>query len=107
MTHPYRAPPPGDLTEWTYRSIIGELSAMSYDAVYIFKAAIEKAGTIDSAAVAKAFTQLKTTDVPMAINQYKPGAGGLLFTNGQVTMPGNVQVWKGEAWEPVPNLAAK
>lgn len=96
-----------ELMKKKFNTDIGELSALSYDAVYIFKAAIEKAGTIESAAVAKAFTTLKTDEVPMAINKYRPGAGGLLFTNGQVTLPGNVQVWKGDGWQPVPELAAK
>lgn len=96
-----------ELMKKKFNAEIGELSALSYDAVYIFKAAIEKAGTIDSAAVAKALTTLKTSEVPMAINRYRPGAGELLFTNGQVSLPGNVQIWKGKGWEPVPDLAAK
>jgi branched-chain amino acid transport system substrate-binding protein len=87
-----------------FNAEIGELSTLSYDAVYIFKAAIEKAGTLESAAVAKAFTQLKTTDVPMAINPYVPGADGLLFTDGQVGLPGGVQIWKGNGWQPLANL---
>jgi branched-chain amino acid transport system substrate-binding protein len=87
-----------------FNAEIGELSTLSYDAVYIFKAAIEKAGTLESAAVAKAFTQLKTTDVPMAINPYAPGPDGLLFTNGEVSLPGGVQVWKGNGWEPLTDL---
>ena len=96
-----------ELMKKKFNTDIGELSALSYDALYIFKAAIEKAGTVESTAVAKAFATLKTTDVPMAINQYRPGANGLLFTNGQVTLPGNVQIWKGDGWQPVPELAAK
>lgn len=83
---------------------LGELSALSYDALYIFKAAIEKAGTLDSAAVARAFTELKVTDVPMAINIYAPGKDGLLFTDGQVKLPGAVQIWKGKSWQPVTDL---
>lgn len=87
-----------------FNAEIGELSTLSYDAVYIFKAAIEKAGSIESEAVARAFTQLKTTDVPMAINPYAPGKDGLLFTDGQVGLPGGVQVWKGNSWQPLADL---
>ena len=87
-----------------FNTELGELSALSYDAVYIFKAAIERAATIESAAVAKAFTELKTTDVPMAINTYEPGKDGLLFMEGQAKQPSAVQIWKGNGWQAVTDL---
>ena len=80
----------------------GELSALSYDALYILKAAFEKAGSTDNAAVNKALKELKVSDVPQAITVYDPLPGGLLFDEkGQVDLKGVVNIWRGQGWEPV------
>ena len=80
----------------------GELSALSYDALYILKTAMEKAGSTDNAAVDKALADLKVSDVPELVTTYDPQAGGKLFDDkGQVDLKGVVNIWRGEGWEPV------
>lgn len=85
-----------------YGAAPGELSALSSDAVYIFKAAFEKAGSTDNAAVNKALKGLKIADVPELITRYTPvGADRLLFDDkGQTDLPGVINVWRGNGWEP-------
>ncbi|MBP2300676.1 ABC transporter substrate-binding protein [Azospirillum picis] len=79
----------------------GELTALSYDAVYIFKAAFEKAGSLDNAAVNKAMAALKVADIPELVTRYTPQPDGRLFaSDGQVDLRGEVSVWRGEGWEP-------
>jgi branched-chain amino acid transport system substrate-binding protein len=79
----------------------GELTALSYDAVHIFKAAFEKAGSLDNAAVNKAMAALMVSDIPELVTRYTPQPDGRLFAaDGQVDLRGEVSVWRGEAWEP-------
>lgn len=86
----------------------GELSALSYDALYILAAALDKAGTTNNEAVNKALSSLKLADVPQLINSYEPYEGGKLFSEqGQVLLPGVASVWKGDGWVPLPGLAAE
>ncbi|MFC5584390.1 ABC transporter substrate-binding protein [Nitratireductor kimnyeongensis] len=80
---------------------VGELTGLSYDAVYIYKAAFEKAGSIDNAKVNEALAGLMVADVPELVTRYTPQDDGRLFDDvGQVDLQGIVSVWKGEAWEP-------
>ncbi len=81
-----------------YGSEPGELSVMSYDAVYVLKAAIEKADSLDNAKVNAALQALKTTDI-VAVGAYQPQDGGKLFNaGGDALISGLQQVWKGETW---------
>lgn len=81
----------------------GELSALSYDAVYILKAAIEKAGTVENAKVNEQLAQLKPSDVPTLINPYKAHPDGRLFNDGgEVIFSGTPHVWKNGRWHPYP-----
>lgn len=81
---------------------VGELTALSFDAMHILKVAFEKAGSLDNAAVNKALAELKVADVPALVTKYTPQANGRLFDDkGQVDLRGVVSVWKGNAWEPV------
>lgn len=88
-----------------FGSIPGELSTLSYDAVFILKAAFEKAGSTENDAVNAALLQLRQEDVPELISGYVPSDGGLLFDeNGQVNLRGAVSVWEGEGWVAVSDL---
>ena len=80
----------------------GELSALSYDALYMLKAAFEKAGSTDNSAVNKALAELKVADVPQLVTTYEPQASGRLFDDkGQVDLKGVVNIWRNQGWEPV------
>lgn len=80
----------------------GELSALSFDAMYILKAAFEKAGSTDNKAVNTALAELKVADVPQTITVYDPLPGGKLFDErGQTDLKGVVNIWRGQGWEPV------
>lgn len=80
----------------------GELSALSYGAVYILAAAMKKAGSIDNAAVNKALAALKISDVPELIDIYQPYPGGMLFDGkGQAALPGLPVIWHNSGWEPL------
>ncbi|MFG1265065.1 MULTISPECIES: ABC transporter substrate-binding protein [Xanthobacter] len=80
----------------------GELTILSYDAVHILKAAFEKAGSIDNAAVNAALRKLKVADIPALVTRYTPQPDGRLFDDkGQVDLRGVVSVWKGNGWQPL------
>jgi branched-chain amino acid transport system substrate-binding protein len=80
----------------------GLLSPLSYDAVYLLKAAIEKAGSIDNAKVNAALASMKMSEIPGMINDFRPRAGGMLYDNtGQVDLPAKAYVWKGGDWTPL------
>jgi len=80
----------------------GELTALSFDAVHILKAAFEKAGSLENAAVNKALSGLKVADVSAAITRYTPYADGKLFdSQGQVDLRGACGVWKNDTWNPL------
>lgn len=82
-----------------FNTLPGELSPFSYDAVYILKAAIRKAGSIDNAVVNAALATLTASDVPELVNKYELGAGGRLFDDkGQVKVYGIPHIWKGNDW---------
>ncbi|KUL94532.1 ABC transporter substrate-binding protein [Bosea sp. WAO] len=84
----------------------GELTGLSFDAVHILKAAFEKAGSIENAAVNKAMGELKLADVPALTTKYTAQPDGRLFDDkGQVDLRGVVSVWKGQGWEPMTNLS--
>lgn len=84
----------------------GELTILSYDAVHILKAAFEKAGSIENDAVNKALAQLKVDEIPALVTKYTPQPDGRLFDDmGQVNLRGVVSIWKGDSWEPVPDLS--
>ncbi len=84
----------------------GELTALSFDAVYILKAAFERAGALDNAAVNTALSQLKVADIPALVTRYTPQPDGRLFDDkGQVDLRGVVSIWKGNGWEPVASLS--
>ena len=83
----------------------GELSTLSYDAVYILKAAFEKAGSTENKAVNEALSQLRLDEVPQLISGYVAHEDGSLFNDmGQVNLRGAVSVWQGEGWKPVTDL---
>ncbi|SMO93635.1 ABC transporter substrate-binding protein [Paracoccus laeviglucosivorans] len=84
----------------------GELSTLSYDAVYILKAAFEKAGSTENEAVNAALAAMRPEDVPQLISGYVAHQDGRLFDDvGQVNLRGAVSIWQGEGWVPVPDLA--
>ena len=79
----------------------GELSALSYDAVYILKAAIEKAASVENAKVNAALSQIKVSEVPDLINAYEPHADGRLFDDeGEVIFSGTPHIWNDSRWHP-------
>lgn len=83
----------------------GELSVLSYDAIHILKAAIEKAGSLENEAVNAALADLTVEEVPQLISDYVPGEGGQLFDDrGQVTLRSAVSVWQGEGWHPATDV---
>ncbi|GMG85391.1 ABC transporter substrate-binding protein [Paralimibaculum aggregatum] len=93
--------------EATYGSVPGELAALSFDALHIVAAAIEKAGSIEPADIAGAMATLTAAEVPALINTYGAQEDGRLFDEtGQVSLPGAVSVWQGEGWVPLTDLAA-
>lgn len=80
----------------------GELSALSYDAVYIIKAAIEKAGSIDNKVVNQVLAGIQLSEIPELVNVYKAQPDGRLFNNaGQADFQGVVHVWKDGHWVPL------
>lgn len=80
---------------------VGELTGLSYDAVYILKAAFEKAASTENAKVNEAMAGLMATDIDGLVTRYTPQDDGRLFDEkGQVDLQGIVSVWKGKAWEP-------
>jgi branched-chain amino acid transport system substrate-binding protein len=82
-----------------FNTVPGELSPFSYDAVFMLKAAIRKAGSVDNAAVNGALATLTAADVPELVNRYELGPGGRLFDDkGQVKVYGIAHVWKGNDW---------
>lgn len=91
--------------EAKFGAIPGELSTLSYDAVYLLKSAFEKAATTENEAVNAALAQLRPEDVPELISGYVAQEDGRLFNDkGQVNLRGAVSVWQGEGWEPVTDL---
>jgi branched-chain amino acid transport system substrate-binding protein len=81
----------------------GELSALSYDAVYILKAAIEKAGSVENDKVNAALQQLKVADLPNLVNPYQAHPDGRLFDDeGEVIFTGTPHIWKDGRWHPYP-----
>lgn len=91
--------------EAKFGAIPGELSTLSYDAVYLLKSAFEKAATTENEAVNAALAQLRPEDVPELISGYVAQEDGRLFDDkGQVNLRGAVSVWRGDGWEPVIDL---
>ena len=79
----------------------GELSAISYDAVFVLKAAIEKAGSIQNEAVNAALFKLRLDELPKLVNIYDAHPDGRLFNNqGQVLFPGTPHIWSDGKWLP-------
>lgn len=88
-----------------YGEPAGELTALSYDAVYILRAAIERAGSTSNDAVNKAMTELKVADIPQLVMHYTPQPDGRLFDkDGQADVRGVVSVWQGDGWRPAGKL---
>lgn len=80
----------------------GEQAALSYDAVWILKAAMERGGDVSNPVVNKAMKELKVSDVPDAVNHYIPYENGLLFDDiGQAHIPSVAQVWRNGDWVPL------
>jgi branched-chain amino acid transport system substrate-binding protein len=80
----------------------GLLSPLSYDAVYLLKTAIEKAGSVDNAKVNAALASMKISEAPGLINEFRPRAGGMLYdATGQVDLPAKAYVWKAGEWAPL------
>lgn len=83
----------------------GELTAISFDAVYILKAAIEKAGSIENAKVNEALATLRVSDVRDLVSNYDPREGGRFFdATGQAAMRGGAHTWRGAGWTPIPGI---
>ncbi len=80
----------------------GENAAFSNDAFWILITAMQKAGSIKAADIAKVLMSMKVTDVPHLVIQYQPYEDGLLFKDGQANPPSACQVWKGESWQNPP-----
>jgi branched-chain amino acid transport system substrate-binding protein len=79
----------------------GELSAISYDAVFVLKAAIEKAGSIQNEAVNAALFKLRLDELPKLVNIYEAHPDGRLFNSqGQVLFPGTPHIWSDGKWLP-------
>lgn len=86
-----------------FNSEPGELSALSYDAVQILKAAIEKADSVDNEKVNAALQQIKVSEVPSLVNPYEAHPDGRLFDDqGEVIFSGTPHIWKGGRWHPYP-----
>jgi branched-chain amino acid transport system substrate-binding protein len=79
----------------------GENTAISYDSANILFAAIRKAGSVDPAAVAAALRGLHPADVPGLVGRFQPQDGGLLFKDGQASLPTLAQVWRDGGWHVV------
>ena len=91
----------GDAFKKKFGTEPGELSALSYDAVFILKSAIEKAGSIQNEAVNAALFKLKLDELPKLVNMYEAHADGRLFNNqGQVLFPGTPHIWSDGKWLP-------
>jgi len=83
----------------------GELTALSFDAVHILKAAFEKAGSLENAAVNQALRELKLAELPDLVMRYTAHPDGRLFDDaGQVDLRGIINVWKGQDWQLVSEL---
>lgn len=79
----------------------GELSGLSYDAVYILKAGIEKAGSVENEKVNKALFSLKLDELTNLANIYEPYPDGRLFDDsGQALLPGAAHIWADGRWAP-------
>ncbi|SEQ23656.1 amino acid/amide ABC transporter substrate-binding protein, HAAT family [Faunimonas pinastri] len=85
-----------------YGKDAGENAAFSNDAFWILTTAMQKAGGVEPGKVAAVLKDLKVTDVPNLIIQYKPQENGLLFKNGQAHPPSACQIWHGENWASLP-----
>jgi len=78
----------------------GELTALSFDAVHILKAAFEKAGSLENAAVNQALRTLQLAELPDLVMRYTAHPDGRLFDDaGQVDLRGIINVWKGQGWQ--------
>ena len=87
-----------DAYKAAYGAEPGELSVMSYDSVYVLKAALEKAGSIENAAVNAALQELTVDDVQL-VGAYTGQDGGRLFNSeGDPMIAGLSQVWEGLGW---------
>jgi branched-chain amino acid transport system substrate-binding protein len=80
----------------------GENAAFSNDAFWILVTAMQKAGSTDTQKVAAVLKELKVSDVPHLVIQYRPYPGGLLFKDGQADPPSSAQVWQGTSWQNMP-----
>ena len=89
-----------------WKSDPGEISALTHDALQILLASMQKAGTIDTPAVAKEMAQLKLSDVPALLHRYRPYEGDKLFQNGQAFLPASVMVWKNGTWVKADNAGS-
>ena len=77
----------------------GELSAFTYDAIYILEAALRKAASVDNAAVNTTLASIRLDDVPGLVNRYEPQNEGHLFNAiGQAVVRGTVHIWRGSDW---------
>jgi len=79
----------------------GENTAISYDTANILFAAMRKAGSLETDAVAQALQALKPGDVPELVGGFEPQDGGKLFKDGQARLPTLAQTWQDGGWHVV------
>ena len=68
----------GTLYQQKYGTVPTDLAADAYDAVWVAKAAIEKAGSTDPAAINKAMAQIKVTDKVVCSDGYQADGSHIL-----------------------------
>jgi len=76
----------------------GENTAISYDTANILFTAMRDAGSIEPSAVEAALRKIKVAEIPHLVTEFVPYQGGLLFKDGQTTLPTLAQVWRDGDW---------
>ncbi|ALJ21847.1 hypothetical protein AOA12_18870 [Microbacterium sp. No. 7] len=78
--------------------------AYVYDAMQVLLAAMSQATDTSADALIAALTDLAAEDVAgRTLNEYRPQAGGLLFENREVDLPGVMVEWiPDQGWTPIP-----